>query len=301
MFDNGSFLRRRKRYKRAPISQRFPFPTVFGPFSPFWIRKPVPVLPIHLNLNNFGNSLECFDMIHTPGEIFESTQAVEKKLEFLTNTDATSYQNSEKIGMIRQNASFFTRSNNSLEPIHSDDIVSSVNTQENYRGANSFSEVQPYLIGRSIECNSPVSGVTDNFQNADDISCDRIDVESENENDSHRSDSIDSICTKRLTEDNETKLQGKAKPNTSSPYILLFDNSEISDNSLPVSTSPDENYSNRKRSNFEEPPAIAFKDNDIYKPTILTLNFEHNRSKKLGNTKDFRIESLIGSTVEAND
>lgn len=45
MFDNGSFLRRRKRYKRIQIPHTIPFANVFGHFNPFWIRKPVPVLP----------------------------------------------------------------------------------------------------------------------------------------------------------------------------------------------------------------------------------------------------------------
>lgn len=53
MFDNGSFLRRRKRYKRNNMNHHshqshhsLPFPSIYGaPFSPFWIRKPVAVLP----------------------------------------------------------------------------------------------------------------------------------------------------------------------------------------------------------------------------------------------------------------
>lgn len=54
MFDNGSFLRRRKRYKRANMNPHhnshshhsIPFSSIYGaPFSPFWIRKPVAVLP----------------------------------------------------------------------------------------------------------------------------------------------------------------------------------------------------------------------------------------------------------------
>lgn len=54
MFDNGSFLRRRKRYKRTSLNHHHHhhhavFPAgVFSPFSPaFWgVRKPVPVLPM---------------------------------------------------------------------------------------------------------------------------------------------------------------------------------------------------------------------------------------------------------------
>lgn len=54
MFDNGSFLRRRKRYKRTSISQNLHFSPLFGNFTPFWIRKPVPMLPMQLAHNNFN-------------------------------------------------------------------------------------------------------------------------------------------------------------------------------------------------------------------------------------------------------
>lgn len=54
MFDNGSFLRRRKRYKRTAISQNMHFSPLFGNFAPFWIRKPVPMLPMQLTHNNFS-------------------------------------------------------------------------------------------------------------------------------------------------------------------------------------------------------------------------------------------------------
>ncbi|EAT33445.2 AAEL014284-PA [Aedes aegypti] len=61
MFDNGSFLRRRKRYKRTTIPPGMSFPAVFNPFAPFWIRKPVPVIPMqfppHASLGGFGEGL----------------------------------------------------------------------------------------------------------------------------------------------------------------------------------------------------------------------------------------------------
>jgi hypothetical protein len=41
VFDNGSFLRRRKRYKRANMPE-MQFSNVFNPFAPLFIRKPVP-------------------------------------------------------------------------------------------------------------------------------------------------------------------------------------------------------------------------------------------------------------------
>ncbi|XP_055593911.1 fork head domain-containing protein FD3 [Uranotaenia lowii] len=56
MFDNGSFLRRRKRYKRTTIPPGMGFPAVFNPFAPFWIRKPVPVIPMQFPPHAFGDA-----------------------------------------------------------------------------------------------------------------------------------------------------------------------------------------------------------------------------------------------------
>lgn len=51
MFDNGSFLRRRKRYKRTTMDHGLAFPqSVFNPFTPFWVRKPVPIFPIQFGM-----------------------------------------------------------------------------------------------------------------------------------------------------------------------------------------------------------------------------------------------------------
>ena len=55
MFDNGSFLRRRKRYKRAIMHHSIPFANVFAPFNPFWIRKPVPVLPSSMQFQHHSH------------------------------------------------------------------------------------------------------------------------------------------------------------------------------------------------------------------------------------------------------
>lgn len=91
MFDNGSFLRRRKRYKRNLISDNFPLNSVFGPFSQFWIRKPVPVLPVQFvmpNLNNLRKDYESFhsqynvmnaspvpaDPVHSDNDFFDSRE-----------------------------------------------------------------------------------------------------------------------------------------------------------------------------------------------------------------------------------
>lgn len=75
MFDNGSFLRRRKRYKRTSISQNLHFSPLFGSFPPFWIRKPVPMLPIQMTHNNFNIFNETFDDINQKIDAFCTTDS----------------------------------------------------------------------------------------------------------------------------------------------------------------------------------------------------------------------------------
>ncbi|XP_055374107.1 forkhead box protein J1-B [Condylostylus longicornis] len=48
MFDNGSFLRRRKRYKRTSLNYPNSSSPIFSPFSAFWIQKPKPFFPVHV-------------------------------------------------------------------------------------------------------------------------------------------------------------------------------------------------------------------------------------------------------------
>lgn len=75
MFDNGSFLRRRKRYKRNLISDNFPLNSVFGPFSQFWIRKPVPVLPVQFVMPNLSNLRKDYESFHSQYNVMNSSPA----------------------------------------------------------------------------------------------------------------------------------------------------------------------------------------------------------------------------------
>lgn len=60
MFDNGSFLRRRKRYKRSSLIHNSRYPPVFGTFTPLWIRKPVPMMamPVSQNISLFNDNYD---------------------------------------------------------------------------------------------------------------------------------------------------------------------------------------------------------------------------------------------------
>lgn len=96
MFDNGSFLRRRKRYKRNLISDNFPLNSVFGPFSQFWIRKPVPVLPVQFVMPNLSNLRKDYESFHTQYNVMNSSPAPTDPVlgdsEYFDTRESNSYQ-----------------------------------------------------------------------------------------------------------------------------------------------------------------------------------------------------------------
>ncbi|EDX08275.1 fork head domain-containing protein FD3 [Drosophila simulans] len=275
MFDNGSFLRRRKRYKRAPTMQRFSFPAVFGTLSPFWIRKPVPLVPVHFNVPNFNGSRD-FDVVHNPADVFDSALRADKKFNFFANAEASFYQGSQS-GDKFDRLPFMNRGRgaDALDALpHSSGSGGGVGGgSESSRGSKYKS---PYAFDvATVASAAGIPGHRDyaerlsagggymdlNVYNddadteadaeaeGDDDSCeDKIDVESGNEQeDSHISDSVDSACTNRLD---------------APPDALIFEASAEASDSSP-------------RRRFDSEPLVL-------------------RTSKQSSAKDFRIETLIG-------
>ncbi|KAH8305914.1 hypothetical protein KR018_003651 [Drosophila ironensis] len=287
MFDNGSFLRRRKRYKRAPTMQRFSFPAVFGTLSPFWIRKPVPLVPVHFNVPNFNGNRD-FDMVHTPADVFDSALRADKKFNFFANAEASLYHGSQS-GDKFDRLPFINRGGRDvLDALpHSSGSGGGAGSGSGSEGSRSAKYKNPYAFDVSTVASAAGSGLSSHAgyrdaagipgagymdlhaynddpdteaeveaeAEADEDSCeDKIDVESGNEQeDSHISDSVDSAGTNRLD---------------APPEALIFEHAEASRSSPPA------------RTRFDGEP--------------LGLT---SRTSKQTSAKDFRIETLIGHHV----
>ncbi|XP_022231503.2 fork head domain-containing protein FD3 [Drosophila obscura] len=288
MFDNGSFLRRRKRYKRAPTMQRFSFPAVFGTLSPFWIRKPVPLVPVHFNVPNFNGSRD-FDVMHSPADVFDTALRADKKFNFFANANAEAslYQNSQS-GDKFDRLSFMNRARGveAAEAVAVDslphssggagsragkykspypfDVATMASAAAGIPGHGQYGERLSAPGGGYMDLNvynddAEADAETEAEAEADDDSCeDKIDVESGNENDqedSHISDSVDSACTNRLDVPAD---------------VLLFEHAETSRSPIvqALTSSP------RSRCYDGEPASL--------------------RTTKQSHAKDFRIETLIG-------
>ena len=319
MFDNGSFLRRRKRYKRAPAIQRFPFTSMFGTLSPFWIRKPVPLVPVHFNVPNFANNRDCFEMLHAPvADVFEATalRGAEKKFNFFANTDLSLYPNNgDKFDAFAQN--FATNADRVVAGSH-------VGVNE----SNELDKMKLYAFG-SMPTNMDENGFnslhlrqhqqqepyerTQNSQNSDDSDDDRIDIESPDEQDSHISDSIESLSAAPLdvqgeSEDLSTKMSLKQNLTDASSCLLLFNNYNLTSSlNVKANNRPTKNDNEISKTRLLTPPqnlsdVTSFKGSTTTttSTTLIPFDYEHNRSAKHSNTRDFRIETLIGNSATAS-
>ncbi|KAM7346222.1 forkhead domain 59A [Cochliomyia hominivorax] len=313
MFDNGSFLRRRKRYKRAPAIQRFPFTSVFGTLSPFWIRKPVPLVPVHFNVPNFGSNRDCFDMLHAPvADVFDTTalRGAEKKFNFFANTDLSLYpNNNDKFDAFTQSTAL------AAERIGAGGGGGGV---MNVNGNTDLDKMKLYAFG-AMPSQADENGFnsshlqhqqyerTHSSQDSEDSDDDRIDIESPDEQDSHISDSIESVSTTRLdvqgeSEDLSNKASVKQSLKDASSCILLFNNYDTLSNTLNVKTNarPIKSDNEFTKTRLLTPPQ-SLSDTDNYKitnnsaTTLLPFDYEHARSTKNNSTRDFRIETLIGN------
>lgn len=119
MFDNGSFLRRRKRYKRTTIEHGLQFPTsVFGHFNPFWVRKPVPIFPIQFNIDTnvrsfFPNGLqENFDLMTGNDSTIRKNNS---NVTFLRDSNASDSFSRDTIYMPAANIDMLKRNINALQ------------------------------------------------------------------------------------------------------------------------------------------------------------------------------------------
>uniref|UniRef100_A0A1I8M883 Uncharacterized protein n=1 Tax=Musca domestica TaxID=7370 RepID=A0A1I8M883_MUSDO len=339
MFDNGSFLRRRKRYKRAPAIQRFPFTSMFGTLSPFWIRKPVPLVPVHFNVPNFaGGTRDCFDMLHPPAaaaaDVFDAVALRDnKKFNFFANTDLSMYPRSAV-----DKFEAFARGAAAERPLMDMSGVSDLEKMKLYSfGAlpgsgdeNGFTATPghhhlPQHQAHHHLTTSHYDTQTHSSQDSDESDDDRIDIESPDEQDSHISDSIESLSTNRLdvqVDDSDELSTGaagdsqgagglKRQLKDASSCILLFNNYDT----LIASNNNNNNNSNKtNRPDGKAPETGVVKPSPTatkhitaslpevgsYKSSLLSFEYETGRTTtKHSAARDFRIETLIGNNDAA--
>lgn len=322
MFDNGSFLRRRKRYKRASLSQSLPFPTMFSPFTPFWVRKPVPVIPVQFNnapFSGFRESLHIFprsDLFHTRNECQDSKLFVGGDIK--DNLKTQIIDNQEQLENIRRNIGQIERNSINLlsRTTHKNSVDSLFEpTDQNINKKN----YNPNNIKTYID-----------YDVEEDDTNDKIDVESES--DEYPNELFHNKFKFNLSDKNnsvQNQRQFKFYNNTSySPHnkdinkintysntihkleILPSDDTFSNENnikikckSVVISSSP-EFDSSSDRIHLTHPENLSLsstyleyvrlQSNEI--DEITNLDYELSSKRKLANAKGFSIENLIGRT-----
>jgi hypothetical protein len=275
MFDNGSFLRRRKRYKRIQMHPNLPFPNMFASFSPFWIRKPVPVIPFHHHpsahpsLTHHQNFNAPLNFINFRG----------------TNHSAIPLESSEKL---HQKKEYFDTA--TIQSIKNE-LLSSKNLNTNIV----FSEPQQHI-----------TNLNNSYDNDDDFNNDNIDVETDSDNDQHvselkqlnnfKSDDVKSEEWSKIMRNTTQIMMKNHQPQSLSPTPPLS-NDKIT-LSASKNDSQDEISTNTKRSIYM---TTEDDENEFYSEQFTDhnlLNLSEKKRGKYGNAKGFSIENIIGRMVD---
>lgn len=338
MFDNGSFLRRRKRYKRTTIDHTLPFPaSVFGPFNPFWVRKPVPIFPIQFNIdNNVGNFLsnglqENFDImaaaVTNESAILKENHTFVRGISTTGGVSAknTPYMNPSNIDLLRRNINVLRNNPGNINDIDFNAIEHAVNSKNDlFLNFNQKSIFRP--------CNENLTRLTSDMFSNDSITqnenypeseqkdtqFNKINVEDDNENtnDIQLSES----------EFNENVIATTMKPANKS---FLFEDSFDERNPSPKMLNGSKNCEtlfklqsqSSSRSIREDALTDSFSENNkaklqqwsycnqsqqgIKRSFELTENgeYEYELEKKvtnIRNAKYFSIENLIGRSINTD-
>lgn len=335
MFDNGSFLRRRKRYKRTSLTHGVPFPSaVFSPFSPFWVRKPVPVFPIPFGSSGFSNGFqENFDVFNSANECFENraNSALSNKINSFRDRDRDRdniikpeviYDNRVKLEFLRRNMDAFRKNNATMDLFaHNHDGVVSAksdfldNLSRNSHLLNKNNDSRNHHPhGSSVETDQNDTQAINYFcYDNDDLSTDKIDVVNAGEENSLNESEMKSL---RNTSICKSEMPHSAEKENKS---LAFDMQEngVKENDEKLfrvynDFSPEHNLYSSRSSNASgefldvdnekqlwqhDFQGTSIKSKKFFETTVLDYDFGQKR-RKYGNAKGFSIENLIGRTVE---
>lgn len=305
MFDNGSFLRRRKRYKRTTLEHGLQFPaSVFGPFNPFWgVRKPVPIFPIQFNIDdNVRNFLP---------------NGLQENFDLLTGNDTTTiHKHNSSVTFLRDsNASDgFTRDTLYMPAANIDMLKQNLNALQNN---SSVKEIDFHAIDSVAICNN-IRGNNNFF-----INFNQKNFQSNPSSEESRLTS--KICSASITTQNEhhTLLNKSSfeKNNISTNEHNHMPDEEFSENLADISLEPFNELRSNQCRDAEEFPIIpkSIDSDTVFSHSLRDVKSSHiikrcfgssdsaeyecevqKKVKNIRNAKYFSIESLIGRSINTD-
>lgn len=303
---------------------------MFGPFHPFWIRKPVPVIPPSMfppsmhhpsasshapmahHQNSFNSNCVPFSFInfrgsnHSVANQHENPSVeskVNQKREFFDSATLQSIKNE-----------FFSSSNNDVSSVSVKLNIPPQNNNNNNN--NSFNTV-----------NSSSAAIANSYED-EDFNNDNIDVETDSDNDQHlcelkqlnyhnlsdataiKSEEWSKIIknTVMLKSNHIEQLIASTNDSSSlSPFSQNDSTQNISNNNnnhphpIISEIKIDAEHVKEMRLNVKRVFATDDDDSEYFNEPFTDhnlLNLSDKKKRKFGNTKGFSIESLIGRIVE---
>lgn len=243
---------------------------MFAPFSPFWIRKPVPVIPFHHHpsahpqLAHHQNFNAPLNFINFRG----------------TNHSAVPHESPEKS--------------------HKKEYFDNVTIQSIKNELLSSNSANP----KTVFSEPQLQNLNSSYDNDDDFNNDNIDVETDSDNDQHvnelkqlnnfNSDDVSIVKSEEWNKimRNSTQILLKTHQPHSPTPPPSNDKTTVSANKI------DSREINAKRTIFE---ATEDDENEYYNEQFTDrnlLNLSEKKRGKYGNAKGFSIENLIGRMVD---
>lgn len=249
---------------------------MFAPFSPFWIRKPVPVIPFHHH----------HPSAHPPLTHHQNFNAPLNFINFRgTNHSAIPLESSEKSHHKKE---YFDTA--TIQSIKSELLSSN------------------HVNSKTVLSEPHQQTLNNSYDNEEDFNNDNIDVETDSDNDQHVSD------LKQLNNFNSdvnlVKSEEWSKIMRNTTQIMMKNNNSsslsptppLSNDKITLSASKndsqDEISANTKRSIYM---TTEDDENEFYNEQFTDhnlLNLSEKRRGKYGNAKGFSIENIIGRMVD---
>lgn len=312
MFDNGSFLRRRKRYKRTSIEHGLQFPTsVFGHFNPFWVRKPVPIFPIQFSIDAnvrtfFPNGLQDnFDLMTSAVGNDSAVRKNNSNVTFLRDSNASDsftrdafHMPAASIDMLKRNINALQ--NNSSAKEMDSNTIDSIAIHESIRGNNNLfinfnqksfsspsneeiSQIFPEICTESVIQNETVELNKSSYE--------KFNIRKENSTINNDQNYSDEDFSENLT-DNQCHIENRNS-------ISKINNNGKHGESVLLSHSQRESITAENFFRDVKPSQTSNKCFDSSE----SLEFEcevQKKMKTIRNAKYFSIESLIGRSINTD-
>jgi hypothetical protein len=259
---------------------------MFGPFHPFWIRKPVPVIP----------SIQFPPSMHHPSASSSSHPPIAHHqnhcvpfnfMNFRSNASHTMADSDERKVMSKKD--YFDSA--TIQSIKNE--LFSGNNNNNVSASESLQAQQQQQGGSAVAANS---------YEDEDFNNDNIDVETDSDNEQQQLCELKQLSYHNLSDASAIKSEEWSKIMKNTMMIKSNQIEQLIASANDASISPYSGSDNQQGEREQQAKRVLPTDDDDGEYLPFTdhslLNLGDKKKGKFGNTKGFSIENLIGRMVE---